>query len=152
MTLSGFKSLEDRIKSLGQQTPETVATALYEEANVVMADSVTNYVPFDTGVLAGSGKVNLPEHSGGGISVTFGFGGPAAPYAIAVHENPRSGKTGGVSPQGKPYVHFARRGEWKYLETPLKKHAPEVADALRQALEDLIDQKQAERLGVATRY
>lgn len=150
--LSGFKSLEDRIRSIGQATPQTVATALTEEAHVVIADSVTNYVPKDTGTLANSARVDPPAFEGGGISVTFGYGGPSAPYAIAVHENPRSGKTMGKSPQGRQYVTWARRGEWKYLETPLKAHAPEVADALRQALNDLIDERQSERLGVATRF
>ena len=41
-----------------------------------------------------------------------------AVYAWDVHENPRSGKTGGFSPQGRPYRYWAREGEFKYLEKP----------------------------------
>jgi very-short-patch-repair endonuclease len=42
----------------------------------------------------------------------------------SVHENPRSGKTGGISPSGFPYEHWAQTGEWKYLETPVKQALP----------------------------
>ena len=45
----------------------------------------------------------------------------------SVHENPRSGKTGGVSPSGKKYyprpgypVPYSQVGQWKYLETPAR--------------------------------
>ena len=53
------------------------------------------------------------------VSAVLGFGGPATPYALAVHENPRAGKTGGVSPSGKRYKHWAEVGQWKFLEIPL---------------------------------
>lgn len=141
VTLTGFTELEARLQSLGAQTPQTIATALYEEANAIMADSKTNYVPVDLGTLSNSGKVDPPVTEGTGISVTLGFGGPSAPYAIVVHENPRAGQTGGRSPQGKKYLHWARRGEWKYLETPLKGHAPEIGEALRVALNRLYESR-----------
>lgn len=129
--------MNKRLASLMAKAPQAIAGALYQQANEIIADSVTNYVPFDTGTLAGSAKVQMPVVSPSEISVTFGFGGNAAPYAIAVHENPRSGKTGGKSPSGKPYPHWARRGEWKYLESPLKLRAPNVANELRVALDAL---------------
>lgn len=113
--------------------------ALHRFAEEVIGDAKESYVPIRTGALAASGFVRDDE----GItpSVTFGFGGAAAPYAIAVHENPRSGKTGGHAPDGSTYKSFARTGQWKYLETPLKAHAPQVAEALRQALDDLAYQR-----------
>jgi hypothetical protein len=47
---------------------------------------------------------------------------------LSVHENPRAGKTGGVSPQGKPYAKtkggkglWAKTGKWKYLEDPFNR-------------------------------
>lgn len=54
-----------------------------------------------------------------GAAVYVGY---HAVYAMAVHENPRSGKTGGFSPSGRPYPPgtWARTGNWKYLENPLK--------------------------------
>lgn len=141
-------TLEEMLK----RAPQAIAQALYQQAHEIIADSVTNYVPRDTGNLANSGKVELPVTEGNQISVTFGFGGPAAPYAIVVHENPRSGKTEGRSPQGKAYNHWARRGEWKYLETPLKARAPQVADELRNAINESIDAARARRLSEATSF
>lgn len=43
--------------------------------------------PVDTGILRSSGHVVGPEVSGDAITVTLVFGGPAASYAIYVHEN-----------------------------------------------------------------
>lgn len=134
------------------RAPQAIAQALYQQANEIIADSVTNYVPRDTGTLANSAKVELPVVTPKEISVSFGFGGPAAPYAIVVHENPRSGKTAGRSPQGKAYTTWARRGEWKYLETPLKAKAPEAVDGLRQAIQDSWDVARAQRLGFETGF
>lgn len=50
--------------------------------------------------------------------------GYTASYAIFVHENPRAGKTGGVSPSGILYkpnkgskrIVFSSVGQWKFLE------------------------------------
>ena len=59
------------------------------------------------------------------IAVIVGAGGPAAPYALSVHENPRSGETEGISPEGKQYYpkpgqkrSYSVVGSWKYLEFP----------------------------------
>jgi len=50
--------------------------------------------------------------------------GYAASYAIFVHENPRAGKTGGMSPKGLAYkpskgsrrIVYSTVGQWKFLE------------------------------------
>ena len=59
-----------------------------------------------------------------------GWVGYSAVYALAVHENPRSGKTGGKSPSGRPYKHWARRGKWKYLEDPYKREQRKIKQIL----------------------
>lgn len=141
VSLTGLGEVQSRLQGIADLTPQTVGNALYEEAQTIIADAVRDYVPIDTGTLAASGKAEVPVMSPTAVEVTFGFGGQAAPYAIAVHENPRSGHTMGKSPQGKPYRHFARRGQWKYLEAPLQLRAPKVAEALRQALDDLAFQR-----------
>jgi hypothetical protein len=59
--------------------------------------------------------------------------GFSSAHARRTHENPRAGKTGGVSPRGKKYTPgllpsgrrstrkvYATSGQWKFLETPLK--------------------------------
>lgn len=137
VTLTGADALQRRLNAMADATPQAVAGALYEEAQTIIAEAVRDYVPIDTGTLAASGRVDTPVLSPGAVEVTLGFGGQAVPYAIAVHENPRAGQTGGVSPQGQKYRHFARHGQWKYLETPLQLHAPDVAAGLRRALDDL---------------
>lgn len=137
--MKGLPGLQARIDAIGRNTPNVVAIALTEEAHIIMADSVTHYVPRDTGTLANSGRVEAAVVSGNEVSVTMGFGGNAADYALSVHENPRSGKTGGQSPSGARYPSWARTGQWKYLETPLKAHAPEVAATLRASIDAYVE-------------
>ena len=134
VTVQGTKGILDALKALGEQAMPALGQSLYEEAEAVMATSKEQYVPVDTGVLRNTGYVAAPEQLGPLVSVEVGFGGPAAPYALAVHENPRAGKTGGVSPQGKPYKHWARVGEWKYLETPMKAATAGLLDRLEAKL------------------
>lgn len=57
-----------------------------------------------------------------GLRPRMGAIGYTAVYALKIHENPRSGHTGGTSPRGREYLRgsFATTGQWKYLETPLK--------------------------------
>jgi len=65
--------------------------------------------------------------------------GYSAVYALTVHENPRAGKTGGVSPSGKAYsagrttggrkstrVVWAEKGNWKFLENPFKRNIKQM--------------------------
>jgi len=65
--------------------------------------------------------------------------GYSAVYALAVHENPRAGKTGGFSPTGQKYTAgrnpsgrkstrkvFSTVGQWKYLENPLNSNSKRV--------------------------
>lgn len=114
---------------------KAAAGVLYRSASNVMADSVQNYVPVETGTLRSSAHVEQPRPDGAGlVSVTFGYGGPAAPYAWNVHENPRSGKTGGRSPSGQKYRRWAKVGQWKYLETPFQAYRNRIAPAIAKAV------------------
>lgn len=97
-----------------------LADALYTEAELIMTDSKMNYVPVDTGVLRNSGTVQKPVITRTDVTVTLGYGGPAAPYAIRVHEYPPS---------------FGQ-GKNKYLSRPLNKAErgmiTRVANAMKQ--------------------
>jgi hypothetical protein len=117
--VKGIRELEQNLRQMAKAAPEASARAVYVWAEEVMAKS-KELVPVDSGTLRGTGHVDLPVIGPTEVSVRLGYGGPAAPYALAVHENPRSGKTGGFSPSGRPYRHYARVGQWKYLEQPLK--------------------------------
>ena len=118
LTIEGALDVRKALQELGQQAEPAVRGALYQEATALLneADAL---VPRDTGNLAAS-KFQRETTEFGAVAVEVGYGGAASPYALAVHENPRSGKTGGVSPSGRPYKHWAAVGKWKYLETPFK--------------------------------
>ena len=72
------------------------------------------------------------ERIGKGGVVEIGF---SAVYAVAVHENPRSGKTGGKSPTGRSYPPktYATRGEWKFLENALKENVSRIISIIIRA-------------------
>ncbi len=136
-TGSGGISVElkgmDKLKAvLRIDVTATIAKVLHRSAEDIMGDSKQNYVPVRDGSLRNSGHVELPTIQGSQVSVRLGFGGPAAPYALVVHENPRAGKTGGVSPSGYRYRKYSQVGQWKYLETPIKNHTPEVERRLHE--------------------
>ena len=100
-----------------QQVITACASGIYMAGEYILAQS-KDRAPVDTGNLRASGFVDLPEVSGAVVAVKLGYGGFSAAYALKVHENPRAGKTGGVSPSGKKYKTWAKVGEWKYLEKP----------------------------------
>lgn len=91
-------------------TVQDLATGLFMLAEEIMTDSKTNYVPVDTGNLRNSGTVALPVIAGNRVTVTLGYGGPAAAYALKVHEAPAS------------YGH----GKNKYLSKPINAAAPKL--------------------------
>jgi hypothetical protein len=101
--LSGDTAFFRKLKSLGDRATTIVSAALLQEAEAIMTES-KQQCPVDTGALRASGHVTPPEISGGHVAVTLAYGGPAAPYAIFVHE-----KLTARHPIGKA----------KYLEDPL---------------------------------
>lgn len=110
------------------------ATKLYTQGERIMLRSKM-LVPVVTGNLRASGHVKLPVIAGTRAMVELGYGGPAARYALAVHENPRAGKTGGVSPakgfiQGGRYKRYATSGQWKYLEQPFLEMQADVTNEI----------------------
>ncbi len=96
----------EKFRALIAAAPERVlgasASAIYEEANAIMAVS-RHLVPVETGTLRASGYVDAPEVSGLGVSVELGYGGAASAYAMIQHER-------------MDYRH--RVGQAKYLEQP----------------------------------
>jgi len=84
-TLTGDVELQAVLRSAQQNAPKAVAQAIYEEAQVIFAKSQV-LVPVDTSALRGSGDVSAIQGSGQGVYVDIFYGGPAAPYALYVHE------------------------------------------------------------------
>jgi len=136
VTMSGIGDVGKVLAGLKEEAPKVMGRALYAEATQLLAEA-DRLVPRDTGNLANS-KFITPPTEDLAPTVVAGYGGAAAPYALRVHENPRAGKTGGVSPQGKKYKTWAGVGQWKYLETPFKERTsgfPErIADHIKKDL------------------
>lgn len=103
LKVSGFRELKKALKEQGQRAEKSLAAALYAEGERIMAEA-KRLCPVDTGTLRSTGHVQKPVIRRGSIEVTLGFGGPAAPYAVFVHENLN--------------VHHTV-GQAKYLEKPL---------------------------------
>lgn len=112
--LQGATELQKTLLQMVQTTPKKIASALYEEAQIEMREAKRR-TPWKTGTLRGTGIVNKPERDGNQISVTLSFGGPAAPYAIYVHENLEA-----IHPHG----------EAKFLESTLLESAPHMANRI----------------------
>jgi len=85
LDLFGDQELVNALKAGAEDTPQAIAQAIYEEANVIFAKSQV-LVPVDTGVLRGSGGVSAPQMRNTGYFVDIFYGGPAASYALFVHE------------------------------------------------------------------
>jgi len=120
VTFEGSDKLRAKLQALAQATPLILATAVREETEVLMAEIKEKHVPKRDSILAGSGYVKDAVLTAGGIvRCVFGFGGAAAPYAWVTHENPRAGKTQGVSPSGQRYKKWAKVGAYKFVEQPL---------------------------------
>jgi hypothetical protein len=114
-----------KLQAFGAACPEAVKRGMRDWSEQVASESKTNRVPVDTGALRSTifAKTELADNV---ITSTIGAGGPAADYAVAVHENIRAGHTGGLSPSGKPYKHWAKTGGPKYIENPLKEALPKL--------------------------
>jgi|GEM_PF-2638308 len=130
--VTGIKNVQAKILGGKSSGVQAMKAALVKEAEQMMALSKP-LVPVVTGTLRASGHVQLPMQAFGTVLVELGYGGAAAPYAANVHENPRAGKTGGVSPRGAPYSRTQggkptwsthSNGQWKYLEQPFNKQVP----------------------------
>lgn len=114
-TLRGAREFERRLRRLAEAGPlaREAAKALYTEAELVMTEAKTR-TPVRTGALRASGLVEPPSVQSGQVEVRFGFGGPAAPYAVVQHER-------------LDYRHPV--GQAKFLESALQEALPRIQRA-----------------------
>lgn len=104
------RDIERGLQELRRSMMAKGAQGLYEGGQVIMTDAKRR-VPVDLGNLKGSGYVTAPTPNEGGMHVEVGFGGPAASYAIYVHEDLSA---------------HHPVGEAKYLENAVEAQAPAV--------------------------
>lgn len=112
--IKGVKSIRDLLKRHREKAISALKKELYQEGQGIMTQS-KELVPVDTGNLRDSGTVQLPRQEGSAIVQEMGYGGPAAPYAIFVHENT---------------VVFHKVGMAKFLEIPFRQAQRGMVDRI----------------------
>ncbi len=124
LDLFGDKELANALQAGKEQTPRAIAQAIYEEANVIFARSQV-LVPVDTGILRGSGGVSSPQQGDKGYFVDIFYGGPAAPYALYVHEI--------IGNYHNPPT------QAKYLEQPVMEAMSTIQENIKGRIIDIIE-------------
>ena len=83
--LLGAERMRRTFRRIRTSINRGIAADLFQEGERIMAAS-KKQVPVDTGALKSSGIVEPPVVLADSVSVTLGYGGPAVPYALKVHE------------------------------------------------------------------
>ena len=129
-SLTGEGKIRKRLKKLERTIPIEVGAALYQEALIITADSM-RHTPVDVtttqggGTLRDSHETSAPRWKGKTLQVDIQVGGPAAPYAVIVHERV-------LAPSGKPVRHIV--GNAKFLENAVLAAAPTLRDKIAKRI------------------
>lgn len=118
-TVTGANKISALLKAHKDKAVQALKKELYLEAEGVMTQS-KELVPVDTGTLKGSGTVKLPREENGVVVQELGFGGPAANYAVFVHENT---------------VVFHKVGVAKFLEIPFRQAERGMVDRIAAGMQ-----------------
>lgn len=86
MPITGLNDIFRNLDELSESVHKSLITAVYLEALEVQKLSM-ELTPVLTGALKGSHVTELPVIENNEVAVTLKVGGPAAPYAMYVHEN-----------------------------------------------------------------
>jgi len=121
--IEGADELKKMLEVSGAGAGKLVGQVITEEANVIFGKAMI-LTPIDTGALRGSGGVSAPQNFPTGIGVDIFFGGPAAPYALYVHE----------------ITHYKHNSptQAKYLEAPFMERLPQIQQNLARRIMDLM--------------
>ena len=138
--ITGLKELADKLDNAAKLLSDAIGREMYIFAEEVMTASKM-VVPVKTGTLMNTGHVELPVKQAGKVVVQMGYGGPAAPYALYVHEalegavppSPNWSWTKKVARGGQ--IAWTRAGSGpKYLENPLKERQDELPGRIKDAV------------------
>lgn len=119
ISLDGQDRLVRALARAGEAALDGLQVAMVDEMEKVMEEAKLQ-TPVLTGTLRASGVVLPAERMGDQITVTAGFGGAAADYAVIVHED-----LGANHPVGNA----------KFLENPMSARRDEIAKNLAVRLE-----------------
>lgn len=97
-----------KLLALGPKADQAMSVSVRQEAERIMERSKSQ-VPVDTGTLKGSAHVGIPHRVTNGVEVEFGYGGPAARYALYQHFGSYRHTHGKAHFLDEP-VKWARRG------------------------------------------
>lgn len=117
--IRGVAEVSANLSRIAASTPRQIGKALYAEGLGVQADSMEN-TPVDTGALRASHETSRPEIAGDEVTVAVRCGGPAAGYAIQVHEDLEAHHDVGGA---------------KFLENATNRAAPGLAERVAARLE-----------------
>lgn len=120
----GASAMLARLTKLQTDLPKELDRTLYKEAQAIFRRS-QRIVPVDKGFLRGSGVVEGPRNH----EVLIGYGGPAAPYALYVHEDPEA--------------RHARGKTYKFLEIPLTEALAGMEKRIAEAMDAAADGAEA---------
>ena len=131
--VTGTAKMRRTVNALAGAANDDLERAVRAHAEDVMADSQENHVPVMDNHLRSSAYVKSGR-DGRGVFAHLGY---SAAHARRTHENPRAGKTGGVSPSGRKYKKWAKVGAYKFLERPFRaaqsRLLSTVAEVIRMA-------------------
>lgn len=119
--VKGFSQMMSSLEKMRDDIPKALDKAIFKEAHAIFRKS-QRLVPVENGFLKGSGVVEGPVNH----EMLIGYGGPAASYALFVHE-------GGEKKWSEPGKIA------KFLETPVMEAIPGFEERIAKECE-----KQAE--------
>jgi len=138
--ITGLDKLANKLRGAEAQLRVEIGKTLYQFGEEVMTASKL-VVPVLTGTLMNTGHVDLPADSGAMITVTLGYGGPAAPYALYVHEEMQGAVPPSPNWSWTKAVAAGKQIQWtrpgsgpKYLENPLKEMQDQLPGRIRDAV------------------
>lgn len=106
-TSSGAK-MRRNVRHVKERLPDQVEAAMHVEGQIETTE-VKRRTPVDKGPLRGSVHLIGPIREGRRIYFIIAAGGPAAPYAYWVHEDPDA---------------LHRVGQWKFIESVIVESRP----------------------------
>lgn len=140
LKITGLDALAAKLHNAAKTLEDAIGREMYIFAEEVMTASKL-IVPVETGTLMNTGHVELPRMHEGSVLVQMGYGGPAAPYALYVHEalegaippSPNWSWTKKVARGGQ--IAWTRPGSGpKYLENPLKERQDQLPGRVKKAV------------------
>jgi hypothetical protein len=115
----GTGAMLAKLRKLRDLSPYEFGRAMRQETEVE-ATNCKRETPVETGALRGSIHAEGPFLDGRKITTAVVAGGPAAPYALIVHEDLEA---------------YHKNGEAKFIERPLQESAPHMAERVAKRID-----------------